>query len=83
MIQAVSDANAVFVFNQSIDLGEASSIALALESENTLLILDDRRARQFALSFGLEITGTLGLIIRAYEKLVFAFHMMQKQLSAT
>jgi predicted nucleic acid-binding protein len=68
IVQAVSDTNTVFVFNQSIDLGEASSIALALETRNPLLILDDRRARQFALNFGLEITGTLGLIIRAYEK---------------
>jgi predicted nucleic acid-binding protein len=68
IVQTVSDTNTVFVFNQSVDLGEASSIALALESGNTLLILDDRRARQFALSLNLEITGTLGLIIRAYEK---------------
>jgi predicted HTH domain antitoxin len=38
------------------------------EIENALLIIDDRRARQFALGLGLEITGTLGLLIRAYEQ---------------
>ena len=32
-----------------------------------MLIIDDKHARQFALSLGLKITGTLGLLIRAYE----------------
>jgi predicted nucleic acid-binding protein len=67
IVQAVSDFNKTFVLNKFIDLGESSAIALAMEIENTLLIIDDRRARQFALGLGLEITGTLGLLIRAYE----------------
>ena len=66
-IQAVSDSNKTSVFHKFIGLGESSSIALAMETENALLIVDDRRARHFALSLGLEITGTLGLLIRAYE----------------
>jgi predicted nucleic acid-binding protein len=49
-------------------LGESSAIALALEIENSLLIVDDKRARRLAIDLGLEITGTLGLIIRAYGK---------------
>jgi predicted nucleic acid-binding protein len=66
-IQAVSDSNKVMILNKFIGLGESSAMALALEIENALLIVDDKRARQFALSLGLEITGTLGLLIRAYE----------------
>jgi predicted nucleic acid-binding protein len=38
-----------------------------METGSALLIVDDRRARQFALGLGLEITGTLGLLIRAYK----------------
>jgi predicted nucleic acid-binding protein len=67
IIKAVSDIHKTVVFNKYIDLGESSAIALAMETGNVLLIVDDRRARQFALDFGLEITGTLGLLIRAYK----------------
>jgi len=66
-VQAVSDADKVTVFNKLIGPGESSAIALAMEIKEALLIVDDRRARQFALSLGLEIIGTLGLLIQAYE----------------
>ena len=66
-VQAVSDTNKTLVFNKLLGLGESSAIALAMESTNALLIVDDRRARQLAHGLGLEITGTLGLLIRAYE----------------
>jgi predicted nucleic acid-binding protein len=67
IVQTVSDFKKTILFNTFIDLGESSAIALAMEVRSALLIIDDRRARQFALSLGLEITGTLGLLIRAYE----------------
>ncbi len=49
----------------SLDKGEASSIALAVEQEGSLLILDDQKARKFAAEMGLKYTGTLALIIEA------------------
>lgn len=49
----------------SIDLGEASAIALALELENSLLIIDDLKGRKVAEFYGLKITGTLGILISA------------------
>ena len=45
--------------------GEAASIALALESKSYILILDETRARNFALKKGLEVTGTLSVIAAA------------------
>jgi predicted nucleic acid-binding protein len=66
-VQAASDNNKIIAFSKFIDLGESSAIALAMENTNALLIVDDRRARQFALGLGLEITGTLGVLIRAYN----------------
>jgi predicted nucleic acid-binding protein len=66
-LQSVSDEKKTIAFHKIIDLGESSAIALAMETENALLIVDDRRARQVALGLGLEITGTLGVLIRAYE----------------
>lgn len=50
---------------QKIDRGEASAIALALETPSTGIILDDQKARKIAESLGLEVTGTIGVIIRA------------------
>ncbi len=48
-----------------IDLGEASSIALALETPGSTLIIDDLRARKVAEKLGLNFTGTLGVIAKA------------------
>ena len=67
IVREVSDTKKTAVFSKFIGAGESSAIALAMETENALLIVDDRRARQFALGLGLEIIGTLGLIIRAHE----------------
>ena len=49
---------------EQVDRGEASAIALALEITDSTLIVDDQRARKLAESLGIEITGTIGVIIR-------------------
>jgi len=48
-----------------IDAGEASAIALALESGPSLLILDDGKGRKAAQKLNLNITGSLGIFLRA------------------
>jgi predicted nucleic acid-binding protein len=50
--------------------GEASSIALALEFENCLLIIDERKGRKVAEELKIEIIGSLGVLIKAKEKRV-------------
>ncbi|MEL6134111.1 MAG: DUF3368 domain-containing protein, partial [Bacteroidota bacterium] len=40
-------------------------IALALEYEDSLLIIDERKGRNQAKEMGVRITGLLGIIIRA------------------
>lgn len=53
----------------SLDIGEASSIALSLEDkEQTLLIIDERKGRKIAKELGLNIVGTVGIILKAKEK---------------
>lgn len=49
----------------SVDKGEASAIALALEENEPLLILDDKKARRLASSLNLKHTGTLAVLIDA------------------
>jgi len=51
-----------------IDKGESSAIALALEIPESTLILDDYKARKIAEKLGLNITGTIGVIIKAKLK---------------
>ena len=48
--------------------GEKEVLALGLETQDPLLLLDDRDARRYAQTLGLEITGTLGLLLRAKER---------------
>src|SRR5690349_9260298 len=48
-----------------LDKGEASAIALALEYNDSLLILDDLKARKFTERFNIPITRTVGIIADA------------------
>ncbi|MCL2808817.1 MAG: DUF3368 domain-containing protein [Treponema sp.] len=68
IIKAVNDNGKIIAFNRFIDLGESSAIALAMEIDEALLIVDDSEARQFAKNLGLKITGTLGILIRAHKQ---------------
>jgi len=46
----------------SIGLGELEAISLAIELKADLLLVDDRKARHIALSRGIHVIGTLGLL---------------------
>lgn len=48
-----------------LDPGEASSIALALESADSLLIIDEKKGRRVAEQLNIEIIGTVGILIKA------------------
>jgi len=51
-----------------LDKGEASSIALALEIKNSILIIDEVKGRNVAKSFNLDIIGTIGVLLLANKK---------------
>lgn len=51
-----------------LDLGEATSIALASTNENSLLIIDESKGRKVAKEMGVQITGSLGLLVAAKQK---------------
>lgn len=48
-----------------IDAGEASAIAIAIESGPSLLVIDDNKGRKAARKLNLTVTGTLGLFLKA------------------
>lgn len=64
-IEIRSPKNISFQNSLDIDAGEASAIALAMESESSLLILDDNKGRKAAERLNLLYTGTLGIILKA------------------
>lgn len=47
----------------SLEIGEATSIALALEIQDCLLIIDEKKGRRAAKELGIEITGTFGVVM--------------------
>ena len=53
------------IIEVTVDRGEASAIALAIEIDDCLLIIDDLKGRKYAKQLGLPIIGTIGLIVDA------------------
>jgi predicted nucleic acid-binding protein len=67
-IITVADKAKQELLEMQVDKGEASAIALALESENSFLIIDDSKARKLAHNLNLNFTGTIGVVIAAKQK---------------
>jgi len=67
-VVSVSDKAKQELLEMQVDKGEASAIALALESENPFLIIDDNKARKLARNLKINHTGTIGVIIAAKRK---------------
>ena len=56
------------ILELNIDEGEASAMALYLEqSEDALLVIDERKGRVIARNLGIKIIGTIGVILKAKE----------------
>jgi len=64
-IKAVKNKHLQNTYLVKVDLGEASAIALAMELNSPLLILDDLKGRKLASQLNLRFTGTLGVLILA------------------
>jgi predicted nucleic acid-binding protein len=65
VIHEVQNKNKQQEIERSLDKGEASSIALALESRNAVLIIDEIKGRKIAGSLNIEIIGTIGILLQA------------------
>jgi predicted nucleic acid-binding protein len=48
--------------------GEAEVIAVALEIDNTIALIDEMAARTYAIARGLEVRGTLGIVVHAKRR---------------
>ena len=66
-VQPVSNQPLVQLLKQTLDGGEAEAISLALELQAKWILLDERDGRKVAKSLGLQLTGVLGVLLRAKE----------------
>jgi len=83
-VEEVENRTLVQVLRRDLDGGEAEAIVLALQTEAERVLLDEREGRRTAKSLGLNVTGVLGVLLRARREsklssLQRAMEALQKQ----
>jgi predicted nucleic acid-binding protein len=66
--QPVQNEMVVRALQSELDHGEAAAIALAVERQADLILIDERRARAVAARLGLNVVGVLGVLVEAKHK---------------
>lgn len=66
-VEEVTDKKKISILELELDKGESSAIALAIERENSLLVIDEKKGRRVAKKMGIKITGILGIVVKAKE----------------
>jgi predicted nucleic acid-binding protein len=64
-VVAPADEALIHLLKRDLDAGESEVIALAVERQADLILLDESEARRIAKGYNLDKTGVIGLLIRA------------------
>jgi predicted nucleic acid-binding protein len=64
-LHSVQNQALVTALQRDLDRGEAESIALALELNADLVLLDEKEGRHAAQRLGLRVVGTVGVLLEA------------------
>lgn len=67
LTEGYKDKVKLFTNEKNLDMGEAQAISLALQ-EGGIFLTDDLDAREIAKEFGIEVHGSLGIILRAFRE---------------
>ncbi len=65
--QALQSRQQVQMLLPTLDLGEAEVIALALETQTPLILMDELTGRKVAESLNIKVSGSIGVLIRAKQ----------------
>ncbi len=63
VLDIVSDIN----LNITLGIGESEAIILYKEKNANFLLCDDKKAKKFARNFGVNVIGSLGILLKAKE----------------
>jgi len=64
----VKNTAVVKALSLNLDLGESEAISLYLETDADFLLIDDKKGRTIAARNGIQIIGTMGVLLWAKEK---------------
>ena len=64
VLDITSDVN----LNITLGLGESEAIILYKEKNANFLLCDDKKAKNFARNFGVNVIGSLGILLKAKEE---------------
>ncbi|NER39806.1 MAG: DUF3368 domain-containing protein [Oscillatoria sp. SIO1A7] len=67
-VQAVQNTEFVKVLQNQMHIGEAEAIVLAMELKDVAIILDEKKARAAAKKIGLQVIGTVGMLLRGKKR---------------
>lgn len=68
IITPVANQALVELLRRELDRGESEAIALAIQLNADWLLLDERDGRRIARTLGLNLTGIIGIIFRAWRE---------------
>ena len=66
-ISEIENSVLFLTLSKLVDEGEASAIALALEKQADLILLDETEGRELADLYNLNYIGTIGILLKARE----------------
>ena len=80
----VLDISSEVNLNITLGSGESEAIILYKEKSADFLLCDDKKAKKFAMSFGVNVIGSLGVLLKAKEKhLISEIHPLIDKLRAS
>lgn len=71
-LQDPGNKNIILLLETMLDRGEASAIALCLEINSPLLIIDEKKGRRIAKGLGIALTGVCGILLKAKSQGIIA-----------
>lgn len=72
--EIVKNEKAVHILRKvtGLDAGESEAIIMVDEKKADLLLMDEHKGRQIAKKMGITITGTVGILLQAYDEKLLA-----------